>query len=219
MKSLKCTKVILIMAVAVFFTTGILPLNALAEDGKSPWLIRARLLGVLPDDSSTDITVIGGNAEVDDTIAGDLDFTYFFTNHFATELTLAVAKNDVSAVNTAAGDPDLGHVYLLPPTLTAQYHILPDSKTFRPYVGAGINYTIFFNEDAGVANAVDYDNAVGWALQAGFDIGLDDNWAINFDIKKIWLSTDVTVHALGTTVTTEVDIDPWLIGVGLAYRF
>lgn len=207
------------MVLSVFVTTTMLPLTAMAEEeSKSPWLVRARLLGVIPDDSSSDITVIGGQAEVDDSVTADLDFTYFFTTHFATELTLAVAKNDVSAVNTAVGDLDLGHVYLLPPTLTAQYHFIPDGR-FRPYVGAGVNYTVFFNEDSGVANDIEYDNGFGFALQAGFDIGLNDNWALNFDVKKIWLSTDVTVHALGTTVQTDVDIDPWLFGMGVAYRF
>jgi len=190
----------------------------MAEGGKSPWLVRARLLGVVPDDSSSDITVIGGKAEVDDSVTVDLDITYFITQNFAAELTLAVAKNDVSAVKTSVGDLDLGHVYLLPPTLTAQYHFLPDGK-FRPYVGAGINYTVFFSADAGDANDIDYDNAFGYALQAGFDIGLDENWALNFDVKKLWLNTDVSVHALGTVVTTDVDIDPWLFGMGIAYRF
>ncbi len=218
MNVLSHTKVVLIMVLSIFITTTILPLTAMAEEGKSPWLIRARLLGVVPDDSSSDITVIGGKAEVDDSVTADLDFTYFFTNNFATELTLAVAKNDVNAVNTAAGDLDLGHVYLLPPTLTAQYHFLPDGR-FRPYIGAGVNYTVFFNADSGVANDIDYDNGFGLALQVGFDIGIDENWAINFDVKKIWLNTDVTVQALGTTVQTDVDIDPWLIGMGIAYRF
>ena len=125
----------------------------------------------------------------------------------------------MKAVNTAVGDVDLGDIWLLPPTLTVQYHILPDGK-FRPYVGAGVNYTVFFNEDEGpVATAIDYDNAFGWALQAGFDVGLNDQWALNFDVKKLWLSTDVDVSALGTVVSTEVDIDPWLIGFGVAYRF
>lgn len=99
-----------------------------------------------------------------------------------------------------------------------QYHFIPGG-TFRPYVGAGVNYTIFFDGDSGVAEDLDYDNGFGLAVQAGFDIELDENWALNFDVKKIWLSTDVTVRALGTTVETDVDIDPWLFGVGIAYRF
>jgi outer membrane protein len=116
------------------------------------------------------------------------------------------------------GNIDLGDVKLLPPTLTLQYHFIPDGK-FRPYIGAGVNYTVFFDDDPGDATSIDYDNAFGFALQAGVDIGINEHWAINFDVKKIWLSTDVSVRALATNVKTEVDIDPWLFGIGLAYRF
>lgn len=216
MKFASCTKVVSILVMSAFLTLSTSTLSAMAEEGD--FIIRARILGVVPDDSSSDITAIGGKATVDDSITVDLDFTYFLTKHFAAELTLTIAKNDVNAVDTAVGNLDLGHVYLLPPTLTAQYHFLPDS-TFRPYVGAGINYTIFFNEDAGAANDVNYDNGFGYALQAGFDVEINKHWALNFDVKKIWLSTDVSVKALGTTVYTDVDIDPWLFGAGVAYRF
>jgi outer membrane protein len=206
------------MMTCVVVVAGMLPAAAWAQSGQSPWMIRARLLSVMPDDDSSAITTIGGKAEVDDAITGDVDFSYFFTDHIAAELTLAVSEHDVQAVNTAVGKVDLGDVKLLPPTLTLQYHLMPDAK-IRPYVGAGVNYTVFFDDDPGAANSIDYDNAFGLALQAGVDIELDEHWAINFDVKKIWLDTDVSVRALGTTVKTNVDIDPWLFGVGLGYRF
>lgn len=211
------TKAALIVTFA-FLVAGILPCTALAQNGKSPWMIRARLLGIEPDDDSSDITVIGGKATVDDAITADVDFSYFFSDNVAAELTLAVAEHDVEAKNTSVGKIDLGDVKLLPPTLTLQYHFIPDGK-LRPYIGTGVNYTVFFDDDPGEALGIDYDNAFGFALQAGVDIGIDDNWAINFDVKKIYLETDVSVRALGTEVKTEVDIDPWLFGVGLAYRF
>ena len=218
MKDARCfTKAALIVSCA-FVVAGILPCTALAQTEKSPWMIRARLLGIEPDDDSSDITVIGGKATVDDAITADVDFSYFFSDHVAAELTLTVAEHDVEAKNTSVGKIDLGDVKLLPPTLTLQYHLSPDCN-LRPYVGAGVNYTVFFDDDPGDALGIDYDNAFGFALQAGIDIGIDDNWAINFDVKKIYLETDVSVKALGTEVKTEVDIDPWLFGVGLAYRF
>jgi len=206
------------MMTCVFIVAGILPAAGWAQSGQSPWMIRARLLSVVPDDDSSTITTIGGNAEVDDALSGDVDFSYFFSDHIAAELTLAVSEHDVEAVNTSSGDIDLGDVKLLPPTLTLQYHLIPGGK-IRPYVGAGVNYTVFFDDDPGDATGIDYDNAFGLALQAGVDIEIDEHWAINFDVKKIWLETDVSVRALGTTVKTDVDIDPWLFGAGLAYRF
>lgn len=68
---------------------------------------------------------------------------------------------------------------------------------------------------------MDYDNSIGFALQLGVDYNLDDNWFLNLDIKKLFLSTDVTVDAataLGATVVADVTIDPWLIGFGVGYR-
>lgn len=211
------TKVVFIMTCALV-VTGILPYTAMAQTGDSPWMVRVRLLAVEPDDDSSTITVIGGNAEVDDSVAVDVDFSYFFTDNIAAELTLTVSEHDVDAKNTAVGKYDLGDVKLLPPTLTLQYHLIPDGK-FRPYIGAGVNYTVFFDDDPGTATSIDYDNAFGFALQAGVDVGINENWAINFDVKKIWLDTDVSARTALGTVKTEVDIDPWLFGIGLAYRF
>lgn len=187
--------------------------------GDSPWMVRVRALGIIPDDSSSRISVIGGEAEVDSAIAPDLNFTYFFTDNIAAELTLTYAEHDVSAEKTAVGNVDLGSLDLLPPTLTAQYHFMPN-KTFRPYVGAGISYVLIPDEDPGDADWVDYDdNEIGYALQVGFDYFFTDNWSLNVDLKKVWVDVDVAVGALGTVVTTNVDVDPWLIGVGIGYRF
>jgi outer membrane protein len=125
----------------------------------------------------------------------------------------------VSAEKTAVGNIDLGSLDLLPPTLTLQYHCTA-YKRFRPYVGAGLSYILIPDEDPGDADWVDYDdNEIGYTLQVGFDYFFTDNWSLNVDLKKVWVDVDVAVGALGTVVTTNVDVDPWLIGVGIGYRF
>jgi outer membrane protein len=149
----------------------------------------------------------------------ELDFTYFFTKNVAAEVILGATPHDVTAINTTAGQVDLGSVWLLPPTLTLQYHFMPDNEGFRPYVGAGVNYTHFFNADKGAVNSIDYDNSFGYALQAGFDYGLTENWAINVDAKKVMINSDVTIQSGATRINADVDIDPWILGVGVAYRF
>ena len=92
--------------------------------------------------------------------------------------------------------------------------------------GVGLNYTLFFNENAGpVADDIDYDPSFGLALQAGLDYDLDGEpggWLFNVDVKKIWINTDVTVDfttALGATVDADVDINPLVVGVGFGYRY
>lgn len=202
-----------------------------SEDFKR-WQVRLRGVGVVPDESAK-IGIIGGDVNIQKTFIPELDFTYFFTKNIAAELILGTTKHDVRTVGSdisAVGGPtkasvDLGSVYLLPPTLTIQYHFFPmKEKVFKPYIGAGINYTIFYNEKAGsVVKNVQYDNALGFAAQAGFDLMLDDTFFINVDVKRLFLSTDVTVDAsnlaAGLSIPAEVDIDPWLLGFGVGMKF
>lgn len=201
--------------------------NETKEESKSNefkrWQVRLRAVGVAPDESAK-IGIIGGDVAISNALIPELDFTYFFTEHFAAELILGTAKHDVKAINTAAGDVDLGSVWLLPPTLTAQYHFFTsDKKVFKPYIGAGLNYTLFYNVKSGDVADVEYDNALGYAAQVGFDLMLDDTFFVNLDVKRLFLSTDVTVDASnlapGLSIPAEVDINPWLIGVGVGMKF
>lgn len=194
---------------------------AVAADGDSPWQIRVRAIGVIPDEdgsSNAPGVISNGGVDISDAYVPELDITYFFTKNIAAELILATAPHDVEWDLVAGGDLDLGEVWLLPPTLTLQYHFNPEGK-IRPYAGAGINYTIFYNVDDGDADDIRYDDGFGYALQAGVDYMLTDNWLVNFDVKKLWLDTDVEVDVLGTTVDADVDIDPWIVGIGFGYKY
>ncbi|MFC7291149.1 OmpW/AlkL family protein [Hirschia litorea] len=212
-----------------------------AASSDNPWMVRARVINVMPDESgslSTGGTPLIGDVDIETSIVPELDISYFLNEKIAFELILGVTPHDVSTkdlevpVVGTLGSVDLGDVWLLPPTLTAQYHFT-QFGSFKPYIGAGVNYTLFFNEDEGsVADSIDYDPSFGPALQAGFDYDLDGEkggWAINVDVKKVWINTDVTVDltsALGTAlgaqsviVDADVDIDPVILGVGMGYKF
>ncbi|MBA3067392.1 MAG: OmpW family protein [Hyphomonas sp.] len=203
--------------------------TASAED--NPWMIRGRVIGLLPSESA-DLSVagaaMGGSVKISDEYVPELDISYFFTKNIAAELILATAQHDVTATDVAAvagADVKIGDVWVLPPTLTLQYHFDNGGK-FKPYVGAGINATLFYSEDAGaVADNIDYDSSIGPALQVGFDYDLDGTpggWAFNADVKKIWINSDVTVDfttALGATVKADADINPLVVGLGFGYKF
>ena len=192
------------------------------------WQARLRLISIIPNESAT-IDAIGGDVDISTAFVPELDFTYFFDKNWAAELILGTAKHDVSTVASnltpvggpASADIDLGSVWLLPPTLTFQYHFY--AGDFKPYVGAGVNYTIFYGADEGpTADNVDYDNSFGVAFQAGIDFNLSDKWFLNLDAKYITISTDATVDAttaLGATVGADVDINPFVIGFGLGMKF
>ena len=183
------------------------PNLATAQD--SYWQFRLRGIAVVPDESAT---VDGDDAmlDVDNAVVPELDISYVFSPNVSAELVLATAKHDVTVVD---GTVDLGSIWLLPPTVLLQYRFAPEAQV-RPYLGAGINMTIFYNEDVGAdISSIDYDTAIGFAVQGGVDIPLGEgNWFLNIDAKKIFLSTDVSVD--GGDIMADVTIDPWVIGAG-----
>lgn len=203
------------------------------EEGvvKQPkWQVRLRGIAVVPKESAT-IGIIGGDVDINTAIVPELDFTYFFTKNIAAELILGTTKHDVhtfaSDISAVGGstdaDVDLGSVWLLPPTLTLQYHFDTNSPV-RPYLGAGVNYTIFYSVDAGDTVAdVSYDNSFGAAFQAGLDLDLSDKFFLNADLKYIMLKTDVDVDAsnllTGLSIPAKVDINPLIFGFGVGMKF
>lgn len=197
-------------------TSGAALTSASAQEQGS-WLVRLRGIDVVPHESAT-ISAIGGDVSINNKVMPELDFTYFFTENVAAELILATSKHDITAVGTTLGDVAVGSVWLLPPTLTVQYHFLPNSM-IRPYVGAGVNYTIFYNSDAagGTVTSTDYSNSFGPALQAGVDFMIDDHWLVNLDVKKIWIDTNAKLN--GGAIVADTKINPWVFGAGIGYRF
>ena len=112
--------------------------------------------------------MIAGRVDVDADEVPEIDFTYFITSNWAAELILATTRHRVTDSASTLGDVDLGKVSLLPPILTLQYHFRPDAK-YRPYVGAGINYTIFYDEKAPgtTVTAISYEDNFGFACKPG----------------------------------------------------
>ncbi len=205
---------LLCTALTILATAG----NAQAADqtdwlAKDNWQFRLRAIGVLPDENST--VNIGGDASVGDAVTPEFDISYFFTDHIAAELILATAQHQLNYT----GNLNLGETMILPPTLTLQYHFTPD-KSFSPYIGAGLNYSMFYGEDSGTGfNDLDVDGGLGYALQAGFDYWVDDHWGLNLDVKKIWLNVDADLRLGATPIHADVDLDPWVVGAGISYRF
>ena len=192
---------------------------AFAKD-KGDFLVRFRGLAFIPDESGT-TDAIGGSDQVSDDYVPEIDFSYFFTENIAAELIVATTQHDVDVAGTALGrDVSLGSVRLLPPVLTLQYHFNPKGS-FSPYLGAGVNYSFFYDVDKGddpAVNSVDYENGFGYAFQAGIDYQIDEKWLLNFDVKKVMVGTDIKVNG-GAINSDDVDLDPWIFGVGFGYRF
>lgn len=191
---------------------------ALAQSapGESPWMVRVRATSLSTNTSSTANSAISLPADAIDVESKwipEVDVSYFFTKNIAAELVLTVPqKHEVSV-----GGTGIGTFKHLPPTLLLQYHFT-DLGAFKPYVGAGVNYTVLGSEKMAVGSApVTLDNSSwGPAVQLGVDYKLNRNWYLNLDVKKVWISTDV--YAGGAKIS-ELKVDPWLFSVGVGYRF
>jgi outer membrane protein len=202
-------------------------LPAAAQAEKGDLLVRARAIVVAPTEETSGVepSFPGGSVEVENAVVPELDFTYFLTDRIAAELILATSPHDIQGTGDLEGLGRLADVWALPPTLTLQYHFAPDAA-FRPYAGLGLNYTIFYSEDASnsLENAigqtsVELDDSVGVAFQLGFDVDVSENWFFNADVKYIQIDTDATLRTGELRNTVEVDLDPVVAGIGFGRRF
>ncbi len=194
------------MAILSVFTG----LNAQENDSDySKWQARFRILVITPSPGDD---IEGADVDISTSYVPELDFTYFFNKNIAAELILGTSKHEVDVEDT-----DLGSVWLLPPTLNLQYHFY--AGDLKPYIGAGVNYTIFYGVKSGDVVAMDYENSFGFSFQGGLDYSLSDKWFLNIDLKKILLSTDVNVDTGEGVLPVDVDINPLVIGLGVGMKF
>jgi len=203
------------------------------------WLIRGRAISIRPAASSEDIfsdktggTVANTELDVDDSWSLDIDFTYMLTKNWGAELLLDTSsKHDiVGKGSTLAPLGTIAETRVLPPALILQYHFSPDQK-IRPYAGLGFNYTYFFDEKStsSLDNAFNggntisnlkLDSSFGLVGQVGMDYDLGNDLFFNLDVKYMRIGTTATFssQALGN-VNTDVDINPWVFGIGFGKRF
>ena len=216
---------LLLAASALVMTTGFAAAAdmAAASDvpataAQSPWQIRLRALGVVTRDSGRVDGIDGSNLSFSNSVIPELDISYFFNDNIAAELVLGTTRSTVHGEGTISALGAVGKTWLLPPTLTLQYHVT-SLGAFRPYVGAGVNYTLFYNQSGKSAESLDVKNTFGVAFQAGFDYMLDQHWGLNVDVKKLILRPDFDANVGGSHVSGKANLDPLLIGTGITYRF
>ena len=183
------------------------------------WLVDFRATSVAPDESGPILTAAGVDTtldvKVDDDTIPSLGISYFVTDKIAVELILGTSKHTVSAT-TAPTDTPVHDTWVLPPVLSVQYHPLPAAR-FSPYVGAGINYMIFYNGEDRNGFKVELEDGFGYSLQAGADIAISGPWSLNLDVKKVFFDTNASIN--GGTLKSKVNLDPWVVSAGVGYKF
>lgn len=187
-----------------------------AEEPLKRFGVKVSAMYVIPSDSF-DSRLDGAGLSVDNSVAPKVELEYFFTKNISTELVLAFSKNDISSdvgIN--------GSVWLLPPSLFAKYHPIPDWYV-SPYVGFGINVVIPFDEKLYIGGKqfdFDVDTSVGWAAKVGFDIPIVKTACVNvyWNVDAMYYSAKTTMN-IGGLGKFDLDINPWTVSSGVGLRF
>ena len=191
------------------------PIAAQAQAQENHWMVRVRAVDLLWQNGQTGIAQ-DANIKAKNQWIPEFDVSYFFTKNIAAELVLTWPQQ----VNITANGTDAGKISALPPSLLAQYHFT-DLGAFKPYVGAGINYTIFGNRQnfygPGAGLQVE-PSSVGFVGQVGMDYMLDKNWGLNVDVKYATMATNVQAVSGGANLG-KLTLNPWMPAVGITYKF
>ncbi|RVT94072.1 OmpW/AlkL family protein [Sphingomonas crocodyli] len=210
-------------------TAAIAGIAAPAHAKQGDVIVRARAILVAPNEKSSSILPAfpGEKVKVNNSIMPEVDVTYMATDHVGFELIAATTKHNASGKTGTTGTlGKLASTWVLPPTLTAQYHFAPEAKV-RPYVGAGVNYTIFYSEKASKAlrgavgqTDVHMSDSFGWAAQAGIDFDITEKIFMNVDVKYIDIDTKTRLTTANAGVQrVKVHLDPLVFGIGIGTRF
>ncbi len=177
---------------------------------KGDWLMRFGYTSVNPKSNNHPVVTVDSAASL------GLNFSYFFTNNLSAEVLAAYPfEHDI---RLAGGGPKVASTEHLPPTVSVQYHFMPDNA-FKPYVGAGLNYTTFFSTKTFGAlegTKLSLDDSWGLAGEIGADLFLGEKWLLNFSARYIDIETKATLdgRSLG-----DVKIDPWVYTFAAGIKF
>lgn len=211
------------LAAAAAAATALMAGPAAAQAFRAPEAgtikLDVRLTGVVPDETAPIRTAAGAatglNAEVNDSYLPSIGIEYFVTDTVSVEAIAGTFDHTVTAVGPGT-NVDVLELWHLPPTVTAKYHFNADQRV-SPYVGAGLTYIWFWDEESQNGFTVDLDDGFGFALQAGMDIATTGPWSVNVDVKKIFFETEASIN--NGALRSDVELDPWVVSVGVGYKF
>jgi len=187
------------------------------------FIVKAGAAMVAPNESSGDVAGLGEFSIDKDTQLG-LNFTYMYSDNVAVEL---VAASPFTHEVSLDGVGVIAEVKQLPPTLLVEYYFGNAQSKLRPYVGVGVNYTMFFEDSftgnpaaAGLKlNSLELTDSVGVAAKVGVDYMISDKWLVNASVMYADINTDVEFKSDTTAITVDTDIDPFVYMVSLGYVF
>lgn len=213
------TTKLVVAALAATLAAGAAQAQDFQPKAKGGIVVNMRVTDVAPQGSDPITTLAGAStglrAKTSYDVMPTLGIAYFLTDNVAVDLTLGTTNHTVRAKGPGT-DIKVKETWVLPPVVALQYHFAPQAKV-SPYVGAGVNYMIFYSGSDKNGFNVKIDDGFGAALQAGVDIAMKDRWTVNLDAKKIFFETDAVDRTNG--IKSKVTLNPWVLSAGVGYRF
>ena len=208
-----------IAGVAALALAGTAQAQEFKPKEKGVIMLNVRVTDVSSDANDPITTAAGAatglNVDVKHDVMPTIGLTYFLTDHVAVEAIAGTTQHEIHAKGSGV-DVAVHETWVLPPVVSLQYHFAPAAKV-SPYVGAGVNYMIFYNGKDQNGFKVDLDDGFGWALQGGVDVAVKGAWSANLDVKKVFFKTDASVN--NGALKSSVKLDPWVVSAGVGYKF
>jgi outer membrane protein len=220
------------MLLAAVTAAATLSTPALAGNPEGKLQVKVLATGVLPDGKISKVhkdligLPAGSQTKANDNVVPTLAVEYFATPNVSVETICCFTQHHVTGAGPIAGADVAQHVLILPATVTLKYHL--DAGPIKPYVGVGPSVFFYFDEKPGAtaialgASKLKMDNKFGVAVQAGFDIPVNDTgMGISFDAKKYFMKTTTHFYtAAGVeALSTDHKLDPWVISGGVYFSF
>jgi outer membrane protein len=163
--------------------------------------------------------VPGANIKASDITTLGVEIGYDLTPNVSARVTAGVpTSTKLTGTGPLAPAGELGSLKFAPAVLSLTWSF--DSiGGVRPYLGAGMNYTIVLASKDGAVTSLDAKNAFGGVLQAGVDIPIDRKWGVFLDVKKIFLKTTATGMVGAAPASVSLKLDPLVVHAGVSYRF
>lgn len=207
------------LGAAFLAVAGVAQAQDVTPKAKGLIVLNVRATAVVPSGSDPITTLAGAStglrAKANYDAVPTVGLTYFLSDHVAVEAIAGTTKHTVKAKGPAT-NVAVKDTWVLPPVVTLQYHFAPQAQV-SPYIGAGVNYMLFYGGDNKNGFNLKIDDGFGAALQAGVDVATTGRWTVNLDAKKVFFETDARDRARG--IKTKVTLNPWVLSAGVGYRF
>lgn len=214
------TALLAVLIAVLTFSAGSAQATAPVE-AEGNWLFRVRAIKIItPDHART--TPFHADSDISNAYMIDFSLSYFVKPFFSLEFTPGLSRYSSHARNTPFGDISLGHINVATPMLLGQFRPLQYFQVgpyhwASPYAGVGILFAHYFGEGSFGGAPLDYKDRFGPVLEIGGDFRIAPRWYANFEVKKVFL--DTTLKGLNGALRSEIEINPWVVGFGIGYRF